>query len=1094
MKELKTSKSINGLLSGLLSSIAKLVCSPSRLVRQIVILFFACNLTLIYSEPVLADSQVGVEVSHIGDATHLEFSGAAEWKYNFKRDGNSELVLRLSGLKSDSQSKLRGLSDSLVKSVKINDKGIDNSTEISFSVSPNTDYFDYISDQPSRLIVDFFPKEDSKNDSKKDPKKDLKIDKSTENIVDKKSAAMGSQTIEDSKRKVLPKKDKPTASPNVNSEKIKSASVQPNDVNASEESDDEAEGDDDVRSAEIEKTTPMLKGRKPAADGTLIVKGVLPEGPSLAEQISSKKDFNHGIFDGGDPEFKRFGIKDYEVKEDAIIASKANFYLPFPMLELGVPQLRALFSVPPTYEITPKETRENKEARVILKLYADKNRALFLKTAEEFLNSYSNSNYDEIIRYLVADAHYDIYRASNSVQDFEISMNMYLSLSEKYPQSPMVSRTILLMGYSYLEHGDSFGALKEFQRFARLHGNSKHLDRVRISTAEAYLRLNRFDDTLTLLEQIEKTGTTQRGREESAFRRGDVFFRRKDYDGAIREYQNAIQKYPAAATRFANAYYNIAEAEFVKGKYRESLESYRVFLQKFPDHNYGGYAMTRMGELLGIFGADPKRIAGAYMESVFRYRSTPGAGVARIRTLTSRMTDMKDKELTSALREIEEITEKYANRPKKEKKNKTNEKAIASAAPESGPTADGQRTDLASGEPVESEDGLRLVPEEGSNKTARPPELPGIEEFSTLLIADGFTARHQYDDSAQKLIAYYQKNPHSPNKEKIKIRIERNMSEGIRTAVEKGNFIEALRQYSKNAGGWLKNTDRIDVRYNTGRAYEQAGVLKEAETIYSECAKKLLDLKGKSIERERNVFESLPKLDAVELRLASVLVKAKEFALAENHLKKISQGPNQAPQLNESELIERAEVSAQVAEARGRPEIARKYLTELVNTWRGDVQLTSPLHFRLAKLEKQTRNYRAADSHLAKILEWKKQEGTRVSDDIHAQALEFRGDLLVARGKRMDAVKAYRELLSDYESKRPLESVRYRLGQVLYQDGDLKSAENEWKQLKPSKDGIWQRLASEEMQGAKWQDEYKKYLNRIPAASDLRDGQESETR
>jgi hypothetical protein len=93
---------------------------------------------------------------------------------------------------------------------------------------------------------------------------------------------------------------------------------------------------------------------------------------------------------------------------------------------------------------------------------------------------------------------------------------------------------------------------------------------------------------------------------------------------------------------------------------------------------------------------------------------------------------------------------------------------------------------------------------------------------------------------------------------------------------------------------------------------------------------------------------------------------------------------------------------------------------------------------------------------------------------------------------RNEAAKSYRDLLEAYEASRPLASVRYRLGQLLYQDGDLKGAEAVWKELKPDKDNLWQRLAAEQMQGAKWQNEYKKYLNRIPAAVDLRDSASNE--
>lgn len=992
--------------------------------------------------------EVGVDIMRIGDATHFEFSGATDWKYELKRDeqNGSRLVLRLKGLKPEAVGKLRGLADSLIKSVKINEKGVDDSTEVLFQITDKTDYFDYISDQPTRLILDFFPKEPSAKEA-------ASAEAKAATVLPEKAAAEGKTSTTAAA--------KPAAS--------------------------------------------AKKARMPAGDGLLVAKGELPEGPTLAEQISSKKDFNHGIFDGGDPEFRRFSIKEYEIKEDAIIASKANFYLPFPMLELGVPQLKAVLSVPPTYEVIPSETRENKEARVLLQLFTKKERALFLKAADEFLNERPNSSYNEMIRYMVADAHFDIYRASNSVQDFETAMNHYLALTEKYPDSPMVPRTLLLMGYSYLDRNDNFGALKIFQRFTRLFPNSKHINRVNISIAEAYQHLNRFDETFKLLDEIEKTGTTEWGREEAAFRKGDVFFRAQNDDAAIREYKAAIKRYPAAANRFPNAWYNIAEAQFRKGEFRDCLDSYRAFLQRFPDHDHGGYAMTRMGELLGILGAPVAKIEGAFMESYFRYRATPGAGVARIRLLTSRMPTMKEKELSSALHEIGEITKKYAGRPlsKREIEEKQavllaeKEKEASEKKEEHGGGHEGGGHEAAKAvhapaepeaDPIEALTAngpliTHLVPKEDEDATRPKPELPGIEEFSTLLIADGYTARHEYDQAAKDVMTFYQQNPQSPNADKLKIRVVRNLAEGIRAAVEKEDFIDALRRYSKHAGGWLKNVDRVDVPFNVARAYEQAGVYKEAAKIYDESLAKLSAIKGQLAEREHRIFENLPSKDAIHLRQAAVAADENNFAGAETYLKKIEKNPA----LSESEQVERAEISAQVAEARGQSESARKYLSELIKNWQGDAQKTGPLHLRLARLEAQSRNFKVADQHLAKIIGWKAKDGALISDDLHAKALEARADLYLKRGRRLDAIKTYRELLAAYETKRPLESVRYRLGQVLFQDGDLKGAETAWNDLKSSKDNLWYNLATEQMQGAKWQNEYKKYLQRIPAATDLRE-------
>lgn len=949
---------------------------------------FVLSLTVL---PSGVHAAVSVQASRIGDATHIEFRGGSEWNYVLKRDDkdDSRVILRVPQLTKEAADKLRALNDPLITSVKINAQSVDNAYEVQFQVSPQADFFDYITDHPSRLIVDFFPREAKEAKPAVKPVEKLPEKKSSTAKIDKKSAT-----------------------------------------------------------------------RTPAgSDLVLTVKSELPAAPSKAEIISSKKDFSHGIFDGGDPEFERFSVKNYEINEDAVIASRANFYLPFPMLDLGVPQLGTLLSVSPSYEIVANETQENKEARVILRLFAEKQRALFLKTAKQFLVDYPNSRYDEIVRYMVADAHYDIWRGSGSYQDFDAAMNHYLAMTEKYPESPMTSRTLLLMGYSYLDRGDSFGALKVFERFMRLSPGSKQMDRVRISVADAYLKLNRFDDAFKLLDQVEKQGLSPRGRQEAAYRKGDIFFRKKDYREAIQQYQGALARYPEVATRYPNAWYNIAESEFTLGRYRESIDAYRTFLQKFPDHEYGGYAMTRIGELFGIFGVAPERSIGAFRESYFRYRATSGAGIARIRMLTSRMSEMKPKELESGLREIEDITHRYATRAETPEEAKAKEEITS------------------------------LTPQEGNDPTRRRQELPGIEEFSKLLIADGFSERKEYDTAARELIDYYRKNPVSPNKDRFLNRIVNNVSEGIEAAVERGHFIEALSRYAKNASSWLKNTNRVDVCFNVGRAYEQAGVFKEAAKVYADCLTRSTAVKDKETERRRNIFEKPPGADKIRLRMAAVEAKDGKYAEAESLLKKLPEKPN----LSEEEQIERAEIAAQIAEMRGQPKVARKYLEELLGVWKGNKQLTSPLRLRIARLQIAEGDFKSADTHLATIMNWKKED-QKMSDDVLATAMEMRGDLFVKRGQRSEAAETYRGLLDAYESSRPLASVRYRLGQLLYQDGDLKSAESVWAGLNAEEQGnIWQKLAVEQMESAKWRNEYKKYLERIPAAVELRNEKASST-
>ncbi|HVK60018.1 MAG TPA: tetratricopeptide repeat protein, partial [Bdellovibrionales bacterium] len=795
--------------------------------------------------PVLAFAQtVTVDVSRIGDASHFEFSGVKDWKYDLRKaaSGGDAVVLSIRGLRPEAIARLKSHTDSIVTGIKVNEKGLDEAVELSFAVKPGVDFFDYLTEQPSRLIVDFFPKDQPEQPAPQ-PKK------------------------------AAPKKVQ-TANSGLGTEKDISAAI---------------------------TGVPNAKAkRSPAGTDRLLV--AQNEAPSLAEQISSGKDFTHGIFDGGDPEFRRFSIKDYEIKEDAIIASRANYYLPFPMLDLGQPQLSALKAAPPTYEIIPNDTRENKEARVILSLFNKGERGLLVKTANEFLKKYTISSYDEIIRYMLADTHYAYFRERGSNYDFELAMNQYNLLTEKYPKSPITARTLLLIGYSYMDRGDSFGALKAFQRFSRANPNSKHIDQVNIASAEAYLRINKFDDAVAALEQIEKTGRTEKVRLDAAFRKGDVFFRKKDWAEAINQYQATLKKYDKASEQYPNALYNIAEAEFRRGKYREALDAYRAFLQKFPEHVHGGYAMTRLGELLDILGAENKRAQGAYLESSFRYRGTPGAGIARIRFLITRMPDMKDKELSNALEEIASIQQQYQEVPLKAEAEKTE-----AVAHEAKPAAEGEAK--AEGEGASAEHVVKTEPGVGEEFKKRPI-LPGIEEFVTMLVADGMTERKQFDQAAGDLITYYQRNPQSANKDRIKHRIVDNMVKAIRSAADRGDFMDSLRRWSKNTSGWLKNTDRVDVRFAVGRSYEQAGVLNEAGAIYRDCIKRLADLRASGLEKEHGVFEALPKNDQLNLRLAAVSAQNKEFSTAESFLKNV---PTPGL-LTEAEQIERAEVSADVAE------------------------------------------------------------------------------------------------------------------------------------------------------------------------------------
>jgi hypothetical protein len=131
----------------------------------------ACLISIFFSGLVSSiakadGSQLRVEFSRIGDASHFEFEGPGADRYKIERLASGEVVLRVPTLDESSMRRLKTMSDGQVEVKSVDGKGIDGTVEIKFAASKGVDYFDYISDQPSRLVLDFFPAQDAIKDAK----------------------------------------------------------------------------------------------------------------------------------------------------------------------------------------------------------------------------------------------------------------------------------------------------------------------------------------------------------------------------------------------------------------------------------------------------------------------------------------------------------------------------------------------------------------------------------------------------------------------------------------------------------------------------------------------------------------------------------------------------------------------------------------------------------------------------------------------------------------------------------------------------------------------------------------------------------------
>lgn len=888
------------------------------------------------------------------DLVHAEFEGRSNWSYDLKRNrrgGKTFIEVALDPLDETSLKQMSSFKSEFVKSVKLNPQGTDGKTMVSFELTgDDVESFDYLTDQPSRLVIDFYVTEAAK-----------------------------------AKRASKSKKTK-TANP------------------------------DEKTSSEV-VAIPARVARKPAGDTLQIA----DQGPLQA--VSTEKGLRAGIFDGGDPDYDRFSVKDYEVKEEAILKAKDNYYLTFPMLRSPNESFAKIRAAAPIYSIAPKPDEENKMARLLLTLFERKRYSVYLKTLDWFKDKYPESKYNDLLAYMTGDVFLTRWDTDKNPDDYERAIQAFQVAVDKFPTAPPAERASFLRGLLALERGDTLSAIRAFDAHIRNanfgDGKVYSKDLARLGLGFSLMKLFHTEEAHKVFDDLEHSTSFPELRMEAASRKGDVESGAKNYAKAIEEYQRAMRTYPQSQNQFPGETYNLAEAFFQTGKYRQALDTYRDFIKRFPADGHAPFALTRMGETLEILGADPTRVVGAYLETYFRFGEDPKAIVARLRLLSARMKGMKPKEADNAVTEILSLAKKI--------------------------------------------------------------ELPNIEQFATILIADGYTSRGEHQKSIDLLSEFLQKNPTAPDLDTLKTRIVSNIVDKFRAEVTSGDFMTALKTHQKYLDSWLRPANRLDSNFYLGRAFEMSGVSGEAERLYKDVLNRIFAAKGTPDEKKL-VLQHLPSVESIHLRLATVAANRKDLKGAYEELRLIKT----PDKLSDVEQIDRVDLAVRLLESRGDTDSASRYLTELLKTWQGRPELVAEPYLRLAEIE--TKQGRKEDAIISlKKIDTLAHDSGKVPQEIHAKALENLGDLYIETKHPEKAIDVYADLLNQYEDKRPLASIRYRMGRLQFDAGNLQKAAEVWNQFKGDKADFWKDLAQEQLKNSEWRDGYKKYLKRIPAMAESRE-------
>ncbi len=694
-----------------------------------------------------------------GETVNFEISGQKNWDYDLKKisaNGKTKIQLQVKGLDSEAIKDLKSVPNQFITAVNAVPNDLENSTTIEFVlVNDSIETFDYLTDQPSKLIVDFY-KSDEPNTTTKETAQ------FTKKIVNKKN-----------QNQIVQKNNKTRTPADISFLKVKS--------------------DDNITTF-----------------------------------IDQNVDLRLGLFDGADEKFKRFNISDLNVQQSAVIKGLESYYPNFPMLNPEYTFWSTMKKNPPEYTFQPNQTEENKQVRLLQTLFNKKRPLVLKKTTEWFEKKFPNSKYLELVYFMNGDAMFELWQKTKDSVHFDSAQFFYEQAIIKFPNSALTERTSLQLGMMNIDKKDYLTAIRKLTS----HITNEKFDKktsheyAKLGLAYSMLMTNKLEDGLNLLNQVEEKAKDDLTKAEAAFRRGDFYFHNLNYALAIKSYTEASQKYSQYTQLFPSAMFNKMETEFRFKKPESAHKTALDFVQNFPSHEFAPYALTRVGEVLEILGADQSRSVGAFLETHFRYGDNLKTVVAKLHLLSTRMKSMKQLEVDQTLEKM--------------------------------------------------------------NNLVKESDLENIDQFKTSMIADGFSRRKEFEKAIDILTQFYQKEPNKPDSHHVKNRIVININSQLKYDYLANNHKKVLKTYQKYEDTWLKNNPRIDSQFYLADAHQNIGSYYTALKKFQKIENQLKQIENEKVQNSLiKMTEDLPSPDQVYLRQAICLYETEQYQSANDKLKAI---------------------------------------------------------------------------------------------------------------------------------------------------------------------------------------------------------------
>lgn len=341
--------------------------------------------------------------------------------------------------------------------------------------------------------------------------------------------------------------------------------------------------------------------------------------------------------------------------------------------------------------------------------------------------------------------------------------------------------------------------------------------------------------------------------------------------------------------------------------------------------------------------------------------------------------------------------------------------------------------------------------------------LPQADEFLAFSISDAYFNRKMYLEATEELVTFFKIAKIPVYADKFHRRIGRGISFQIREELAKNNVDGAFKIFDKYDQLWFKKSERLDFAFLKGQALEKTKAYKNALKEYTAFNEKFKKL---SNQEEITIIEKLPPKEELYLRMANCNYALKDLTAAREWMSKVDT-TKLTPDLQDESML----LLGKINDVGGEPEASEKYLSQIKKLNFEGLMLTVKV---LQDQKKYQKALDASDDFLEK---------NKLSATDKFQLLKTKLSVMEKIALDEKYYKFSERFYDEYKKTNYVfDAEKYKLGLHYAELDKMKDAEEVWSTIQP--DTMWKRLAEESSKEKKFNGQYKKYIERIPAMAE----------